>query len=283
MKILLTGSGGFIGGRLKEYLKDKFELLVPRSFELDLTEESAVEKYFRENSIDLVVNCATNGGARGVEDAPETLNNNLKMIDNILKFKGNGVRVILFGSGAMYDKSRTLHRVKESELGKFVPGDLYGRSKMLIAQKIQGRKDVVCLNIFACYGPGEKESRFPTYAINCVLNNQPIIINQNVIFDYLFVEDMQKIVEHFIIDCPVSTNIINITPDSSISLLEISNLINEIGNTKVDIIVKNPVMNLEYTGSNDILRQNIPDFEFKDIKEGLKILYNYKKENLNEK
>lgn len=39
MNILLTGSGGFIGRNLKEYLQDKYTLFCPRSYELDLTNE----------------------------------------------------------------------------------------------------------------------------------------------------------------------------------------------------------------------------------------------------
>ena len=58
------------------------------------------------------------------------------------------------------------------------------------------------LNIFACYGYGEKESRFPSDAINRVLEGKDIVINQNVIFDYLFVEDMERIVEYFVENQP---------------------------------------------------------------------------------
>ena len=36
MNVLLTGSGGFIGKNLKSYLQDKYELLTPRSYELNL-------------------------------------------------------------------------------------------------------------------------------------------------------------------------------------------------------------------------------------------------------
>ena len=276
MNILLTGSGGFIGKNLKEYLKDKYTLLTPRSYELNLVDESAVEKYFDENDIDFVIHCASIGGARGVQDIDTTIDDNLKMVDNILKYKNSDTRVILFGSGAMYDKSRPLHKVKETQIGEFIPHDLYGKSKMMIAQKIKDRKDVTCLNIFACYGYGEKENRFPSYAINQVLAGENIEINQNVIFDYLFVEDMQRIVEYFIKNIPVS-NIINITPTESISLSEIANIVADFSDKKIDVIIKNPEMNNEYTGDNSRLLQNYPELKFTDIKEGLKKLYEYKK------
>lgn len=274
MKILLTGSGGFIGKNLKNYLQDKYDLLTPRSYELNLIEENAVKEYFKSNEIDFIIHCGSTGGARGVNDKDSTIEDNLGMVDNILKYKKLDARVILFGSGAMYDKSRSLRKVKEEEIGKVIPKDLYGKSKMLIAKKIRNRDDIVCLNIFACYGYGEKDNRFPSYAINQVLKREDIIINQNVVFDYLFVEDMVKIVEHYITYKPIH-NIINITPTKSVSLKEIAQIVNKFEKGSVKIKVANPIMNNEYTGDNSLLLSDIPNFNFTKIDEGLEKLYNY--------
>lgn len=278
MNILLTGSGGFIGKNLKTYLQDKYNLLTPRSYELNLIDKQAVKEYFESNEIDFVIHCASTGGARGIQDRDTTIEDNIAMVDNILKYKKAKTRVILFGSGAMYGKSRPLHKVKEEEIGNVIPSDLYGKSKMLIAEKVKNRDDVVCLNIFACYGYGEKESRFPSYAINQVLKGEDIEINQNVIYDYLFVEDMVKIVEHYITYKPIS-NIINITPTKSVSLEEIAKIVNRFCGNKVNIKIKNPIMNNEYTGDNSLLLSDIPDFEFTKIEDGLKKLYNYINQN----
>lgn len=279
MNILLTGSGGFIGRNLKEYLQDKYTLFCPRSYELDLTNENAVARYFNSYDVDFIIHCGTTGGARGVQDSPETLDHNIAMVNNLLKYKKDNVRVILFGSGAMYDKSRNLHKVKETEIGKFLPYDLYGQSKMKIAEIAEKRNDILCLNIFACYGYNEKESRFPSYAVNQVIKGEDIVINQNVIFDYLFVEDMQKIVEHFIIHKPLH-KIINITPSDSISLVEIADIVVNIsgGWQRSQIKIKNPVMNNEYTGDNSVLLSEIQDLKFTSMQEGLLKLYNYIKQ-----
>lgn len=277
MKILLTGSGGFIGKNLKSYLQDKYELLTPRSFELDLTSEEAVKNYFSENKdIDFIIHCGSTGGARGIADRDTTIEDNLAMVDNILKYKKLAGRVILFGSGAMYDKAKPLHKVKESQIGEVIPTDLYGKSKMFIAQKIKNRQDVLCLNIFACYGYGEKENRFPSYAINRVLEGKDIEINQNVVFDYLFVEDMERIVEYFIENIP-SDNIINITPSNSVSLLEIAQIVMSFSDNRIQIKIQNPVMNNEYTGDNTLLIKNFPSLKFTSMQAGLKKLYEYNK------
>ena len=279
MNILLTGSGGFIGKNLKSYLQNRYNLFTPRSYELDLTDEAQVSKYFSENDINFIIHCGSTGGARGIQDKDTTVEDNLAMVDNILKYKNVNARVILFGSGAMYDKSRPLHKIKENQIGKFIPSDLYGKSKMLLAEKIKNRKDVLCLNIFACYGYGEKENRFPSYAITSVLDGNAIEINQNVVFDYLWVEDMERIIEYFIEHIP-EDNIINITPTESISLYDIANIVNKISGKKVEIIIKNPVMNNEYTGDNFLLLKNYPQLKFTTMEEGLTKLHNYIKHSM---
>lgn len=278
--ILITGSGGFIGSNLKKYLKNKYKLLTPRSYELDLTSSVAVQNYFVKNKIDFIIHCGSVGGARGIQDKETTVEDNLAMVKNLLSSKKENVKMILFGSGAMYDKSRSLHRVKESEIGKVIPKDLYGKSKVEIFNLVKNKNDVLMLNIFACYGYGEKENRFPSYAINQVLKNEDIIINQNCIFDYLFVEDMQKIVEHFI-EQDFVDNVINITPNLSISLENIAKIVQKFSDKNIQIKIKIPELNNEYTGDNSLLLKNYPELEFTEIEHGLKKLFEYKKERAN--
>lgn len=278
--ILITGSGGFIGKNLKKHLEKKYKILSPRSFELNLLDEDSVKKYFLDNKIDLIIHCATVGGVRGEKDAPSTFNENLNMFKNLEQARAKDVRIITFGSGAMYDKSRNLHKVKEEEIGNFEPSDLYGKSKMVLAKKIEETKNAICLNIFACYGEGEKEGRFPSYAIVQNLKQKDIIIENNCVFDYLFIEDLQKIVEHFILNW-TDKKIINITPDESATMLEIAEIINKISANKTKINVLNSVSGLEYTGDNSRLKQEIPDLKFTELKVGLKKLFRHIKEAKN--
>ena len=277
--LLITGSGGFGGKNMKEDFAGKYNLLTPRSYELNLIETKAVESFFANNQVDLIIHCGSVGGARGIKDEDSTIKDNLKMVDNILTYKNPSTKVILFGSGAMYDKSRHIRKAKESEIGKIKPYDLYGESKVLIAQRVQGRKDCVCLNIFGCYGKGEKDSRFPTYAITQNLKKEPITINQNVVFDYLYIDDLARIIEYFLIN-DSKENIINVTPTDSISLLEIANQVNEISDFKSNILVKNDSLGNEYTGDNSRLLSEIPDFNFTPFNVGIKVLYEYLKSTL---
>ena len=83
---------------------------------------------------------------------------------------------------------------------------------------------------------------------------------------------MEKIVEYFVSHF-LTDKVINITPTNSISLLEIAKIVNRFGKKKVDIQIKNEVLNNEYTGDNTLLLKNYPELQFTDIKDGLKKLY----------
>lgn len=278
--ILLTGTGGFVGRNLGEHLKGRYTLLCPRSFELDLTDPDAVEAYFKNNKIDFVIHCGTTGGARGIEDPESCETDNLSMVVNLINSKYKDTKMILFGSGAAYDKSRDLKKVKESEIGKIIPKDLYGVSKMKIAKLAESRDDMLCLNIFACYGRYEKESRFPTFAVMQNLKKEPIIINKNVVFDYLYIKDLCRIVEQFISKFP-KNRVINVTPNESISLFEIAQMVNKISGYKSEILFKEEGLNFEYTGDNTRLLSEIPDFAFTSYENGLCELYSFCKKLLN--
>lgn len=274
--ILLTGSGGFVGKNLKEYLQSDCKLLCPRSSELDLTDTNAVKEYFSAQNIDYIIHCASTGGARGCEDPKSCETDNLKMVQNLLNAKNPEVQMLVFGSGAAYAKDRDLKKVKESQLGEVIPKDQYGKSKLKIAELTLSREDMLCLIIFACYGNGEKQSRFPTYAIKQNLKHESIVINQNVVFDYLYITDLCRIVKAFI-DKKPKNRIINVTPSKSVSLEEIAlkvNSINDARGFQSKIIFKEQGLNFEYTGDNAVLLQELPDFEFSTIENGLKELYN---------
>lgn len=272
MNILITGTGGFVGKNLKRHFQDSYNLFTPRSFELDLTDSKTVADFFMRNKIDCIIHCAVAGGFQ--KNVETTVEDNIAMVENLLKNKKTDTKLILFGSGAMYDKSRNLHKVKEEEIGNYIPENFYGLSKLKISEMIKRRKDVICLNIFGCYGYDEKESRFPTYAIKQAISNQPIEIQQNVIFDYLFIDDLCKIVEYFINKNP-DENIINITPTESISLTEIAQIVNTFIDTPVEIKILKDGMNFEYTGSNEKLLRNIPNLKFTEYKKGLNLLHEY--------
>lgn len=275
--VLVTGANGFIGKNLCEYLNDKYNLLAPLRTELDILDESKVDKYFKKNKIDIVLHTAVVGGSRKEEQTDLALSQNLRMFFNLLKNKKHFKKMIYLGSGAEYDKTKPIVDVKEEDFGKTIPKDEYGFFKYVCSKYIEEQNNIVCLRIFGLFGKYEDyRYRFISNAICQNLSNFPITINQNVLFDYIFIDDFVKIVDYFI-NNEVKYKFYNIGTGKKIDLLTIANLINNIADRKSEIIVKNSGLNNEYTCNNERLMNELGGFKFSQIKSSVKSLFDWYK------
>ena len=268
--ILLTGSGGFIGQHLKNILSKYYILWCPRSYELDLRDEVSLDNYLKSHPTDFIVHSASAGVRILSSDTMASVAKpNLEMFNNLARL---GIPMITFGSGAEYDKSRPLVKVREEEFGNHIPKDPYGYSKYLISKKIEKLSHVLNLRIFGIYGEGEHPSRVTSYIITRLLNKQPIILNQNVVFDFIYIEDFCQIVLYFIENLP-NSKFINVTPTRSIEIIDLARIVNQFGEFQSDIIVKWSGNGNEYTGSNSRLMQYINGFKFTNYEQGLETIY----------
>ena len=269
--ILLTGSGGFIGSHLKEYLQNKYNLFTPRSFELNLLDGLSVKKYIETNKINFIIHSAS-CGVRITPDATleDVAKPNLEMFNHLADCVNSNCPMITFGSGAEYDKSHPLHKIKEEDFGKSIPKDPYGYSKYLISKEIEKRENILNLRIFGIYGQGEDASRVTSCIINDNLSHRPIKLNQNVVFDFIWIDDFCKIVEYFI-ENPSKEKFINVAPTESVQIVDLANIVNDFSDFKSEIIIKNEGLNKEYTGDNKRLLNEIKNFKFTSYEEGMKI------------
>jgi len=272
MNILLTGGTGFIGRNLYEGLKDKYKIFIPTHKELELMDEKAVRKYIVKNKIKVVIHTA-------VKDGNQVLENILRMFMSIYSNLDLLDRFINFGSGAEYAKTRDLKKVKETELGKFIPQDNYGLGKLICSQLAKDNKKIVTILPFGIFGPGE-DYRFKFIANSIVKNlyGLSIKIKQNVIFDYLYIKDLIPIVKFFLKNKKHYGDY-NISTTKSISLKEIVEIINNISKKPSTITIINKKLNYQYTGSNQKLRKTIPHLKITSYEEAIKDFYKYYSKN----
>lgn len=272
--ILLTGSGGFIGKHLKKFLSEKFNLFTPRSFQLNLLDKNAVADYVKANKINFIIHSAS-CGVRISPDATieEVAKPNIEMFKNLADLN---LPMITFGSGAEYDKSRPLHKIKEENFGENIPQDPYGYSKYLISKEIEERENILNLRIFGIYGTGEDKSRVTSCIVNDNLAHRPILLNQNVVFDFIWIEDFCKIVEFFI-ENQTKEKFVNVAPTEIIEIVELAKIVNDFSDFKSKIIVKKDGLNKEYTGDNSTLLKLMPDLKFTSYAEGMKKFYSLMK------
>jgi nucleoside-diphosphate-sugar epimerase len=277
--ILITGANGFAGRKLKEYLKDRYDLLTPSHKELDLLDENAVDNYFNAHNIDVVIHTALVGGSREEEAEESALSKNLRIFFNIIKNKKRFKKLIHCGSGAEYDKRFPIVKAKEEDFGKRIPVDEYGLGKYICSKYIENSEDIVCLRIFALFGPGEDyRYRFISNAMCRNIYDLPITMRQNVYFDYIYIKDFLRIVEHFI-NNEGKYKFYNIGTGKKVDLKTISAKINEMAERKSKIILGKNGLNNEYTCNNQRLAKELGNFKFTDFNTYMQELYAWYRDN----
>ena len=199
MRILITGGSGFIGRNLAEQLASVYEVLAPSSSELDLLKEHDVREYLTAHSVDVIVHAATTRSNRRLAAPPDLLDRNCRMFFNLARNAERFGKMIHFGSGAEYDRSELPPLVREDYFDTRVPADAYGFSKYICAKYIERAERIVDLRLFGVFGPYEDYTvRFISNACCRVLKGLPIVLRQDVMFDYLYVKDLARITSWFI-------------------------------------------------------------------------------------
>lgn len=288
MKILITGGRGFIGKNLKEYLSKKHEVYAPMHDELELLNEAEVDKFFENNKFDVVIHSAVIGGNRKAKGIPDVLKNNLKMFFNLVKNKDSYKKMIFIGSGAEYDRTKQIKKAREIDFGKNIPNDDYGFYKYLCSKYIELSDNIINLRVFGVFGKHEDyETRLISNIICRVIFDLPVEINQNAIFDFIYINDLVRIIEYFI-ENKAKHKFYNIGSEKPLDFLTIASFIKKISKKDFQIKIKNPGMDREYNCDNSRLREELKDFKFTKIDLAIEELYswylenkdNIKKENL---
>lgn len=175
-KVCVLGANGFVG---KNLIRGMEWVGVSRK-DLDLTDQDAVEKYFKTHEYDVVVHCAVVGGSRLKKDEGEVIYKNLLMFENVVRvFKG---KLLYFSSGAAVRGNP--------------PIDPYGLSKWIIDKRIQTIDNAYSLRIWGCYGPGELPTRFSAVC----KEKGHVVIDKDRYFDFVDIEYVKKVVFDYVYD-----------------------------------------------------------------------------------
>ena len=278
--ILLTGGNGFIVKNIQEsFLADKYHIVAPRSFELNLADTQAVDDYFKDHSFDVVLHAATKPGHRNAKDPTNLFYNNVRMFENLVRHADTFGKMINFGSGAVYDVAADNRLVTEDQIGLRCGKDDHSFCKYVVHKRIENLPNVMDLNIFGIFGKYEDwEIRFISNAICKTLFGLPITLRQNRRFSYLYVNDLMPILEYFIENTPKYKSY-NVTPDAETELLQAAQLIQKIAGGKNEIRIAAPGYGLSYTGSNARLKSEIKNLQFTSLEKAITELYTYYQTN----
>jgi len=131
MKILITGGNGNIAKIIKNKLSYLYDITNLGRTELNILSYEDVKSYLEINEFDILIHTAIIGGRRTKDDPEDTVEKNVEMFDNLMKFSDKFKMIINFDSAAIYDRSTDILNRSENEL-KTIPEDKYGKSKYLI-------------------------------------------------------------------------------------------------------------------------------------------------------
>ncbi len=280
MNILVTGGSGFIGRNIVEYFKGGHTVLAPTHGELELTDEDAVRQYFSSHKIDIVIHSATKPGHRNAKDATRLFHNNTRMFFNLARCAGSFQKMLVLSSGAIYDMRYYQPKMREEYFDTHVPDDEHGLSKYVCAKYLERTDNIVELRLFGVFGKYEDYAiRFISNAICKTLFDLPITLRQNRRFDYLFVDDLMPILEHFLFNKGEFSSY-NVTPDHAVELKLLAEKVKSISKKNLPIVIAQDGMGMEYSGDNTRLHREMPTLVFAPIDIAIATLFRWYQENM---
>jgi GDP-L-fucose synthase len=275
-KVLIIGASGFLGKNIAETFKKNniFLIYTPARSELNLLDPDACKKYLSKLKPDYIIHAAID---------IESIANSLKIFFNILSCYDDYGHLIQLGSGGEYDRRFCGPLVSENFFGKSIPIDDYGISKYAIANQLESfyKGKVTNFRLFGVYGKYEDTSRrFISNNICRVLAGDSILVNKDMYFDYVYVEDFTNYLVDIIDFLPLSSISYNFCTGKPISLVEIAEKIKLqfSGDRKLDIKIISRSHD-EYSGSPMKLFSEFREPTLTSIDEGIKRLFAFYENN----
>jgi UDP-glucose 4-epimerase len=282
VKILITGRDGFIARSLSENFGSDFSVISANRETLDLIDPVEVSNYLKRNSFDIIIHAATYDAAPSfsIKDPERVLENNLRMFFNIVRCQGDFGKMIYFGSGAEFSKDHWKPKMKEDYFDTHIPTDQYGFSKYIMSKYTLLSHNIFNLRLFGVFGKYDDwRYRFIPNACCQAVLDMPVTINKNAVFDFLYIDDLSKIVKWFINHQP-SHHIYNVCSGKAFEFKKLAETIVDISGKDLEIIIKTDGPGKIYSGDNSRLLAELKGFQFTPIKQSINELYGWYEQNL---
>jgi len=275
VKVLVTGAGGFLGRNLAESLCRYFDVFAPSRAELDLLDDYAVRHYLQQHRFDAVVHAASVRANRRIGAPPSLMHQNCRMFFNLVRNPDAFGKFLFLSSGAVYDRRTPVVRVAETSFDRSVPTDPYGFSKYVCAHHIARSANLFELRLFGVFGPHEDwEIRFLSNACCRAVWELPVLLKQNVRFDYLDVADLAVVVRWFIEGQP-RHRAYNVCTGKAIDLTAFARKVIFASGKDLPVVVHEPGLGDEYSGDNRRLMEEVPGLHFRSHDESISSLYRW--------
>jgi len=155
--------------------------------------------------------------------------------------------------------------------------DPYGFSKYICAKYIARCDRIVNLRLFCVFGKYEDYTvRFISNACCRALKGLPVVIRQDAVLDYLYVNDLARITHWFISHEP-HYKAYNVCTGEGVPLTQLAALVAELSQRNPKVIVGTGGKGPEYTADNGLLLNEIGGFAFSKMPDSVNELYKWYK------
>lgn len=248
LKVILLGANGYVG----RYLTSVFDVIPITRKECDLTDRLSVKKLLSTHKPDVVLNCAANLNLDLQPFNQSHFIDNMNIFLNLYSFRDNFGKLINFGSGAEFDRSKHINNALEKDIRIIKPKDHYGLSKNLISNICLDTPNFYTLRLFGCLHHSEPNHKL----FKRLLTSDEVFTIDDKYFDYIWMEDLYTIVDYFINETPRFQDV-NLVYEKKYLLSELIEKFIAIHSLDVEVIYK--AGGLNYTGSSSLIQSfNLP-------------------------
>jgi UDP-glucose 4-epimerase len=278
-KVLVTGSKGFVGTHLCNYLEEKgFQVVttVNKQKPFDVTN---IDQLLTIESVDAIVHLAAKTSISDSFKKPsETYYTNFVGTLNVLEFaKTRNIKKLIYVSTYVYGQPEYFPLDEKHPVNPHSP---YNNSKLLAEKICQNYShyfgiNIVTLRPFYVYGPNSRNGSFiPSIIKQIKANGRVKLSGKRVRRDFLFVTDFVYLIEKILQDFPKGYNTYNVGYGKSYSLYQVAKELSRLIGKKIEIKFSNST-NPDVSDMIADIRKVSKEFNWRpaiDIKKGLQLI-----------
>ena len=250
MKVLVTGSNGFIGKNILNLLKDEFDFIqCSRTTEHSVTD---LQKLLLIDDVDVVIHLAAEANVGESYEKPyKYYNFNINSSLNIAEFcRIKKISKLIYLNTYVYgnnpnnpiDENHKIELISPYTKSKYI-------SEKLFMHYFDHDIDVISLRLFNLYGVFQSNKFFIANLINQIVNGiKPIIDNEETRRDYLYINDLINLIRLIILKKNEQNKfqIFNVGSGISYSGIEIIKHVEKLLDKNIEYI------NMQFTKKNEL-------------------------------
>tara|TARA_A100001035_G_C27778116_1_gene500196 strand:+ start:1463 stop:2293 length:831 start_codon:yes stop_codon:yes gene_type:complete len=265
-KILLIGSSGYVGKKLKLKLSKKYILICPkRKKGFDVRKKKELKKYLNQE-IDIVINLSGQQNTK-YKEMIEVINIGNKNILELAEKMKKKITLIYISTSLVYGFSKI--NLKESSKKK--PLNYYEKIKYKVEKNYKKtNQNFLILRLCNIYG-GKKKFGIIELIIKSIKNkNNFYFDNINTFKNFIFINDVVNIIE-VLIRKNIKNKVLNVG-NQNISFINLSNFLRRLTNNCITF--HNKDISLKKTLSqkidNTLVKKIMKNYKFKTLQNYLK-------------